>query len=320
MSFFDDSTETLESNDHFIWVEKYRPVTLDKYLGNESFKDTIRGYIEKKEIPHLLLHSHKPGTGKTTLAKMIAKNIPCDVLYMNASDESGIDKVRVKITNFASTLGFNKLKILILDEADRLTVDAQMALRNTMETFSDHTRFILTCNYVEKVMEPVVSRCQSFHIQPPDKATVAKHVAGILDSEGVSYEIDDFKVLMKYYPDIRRIIQTAQQNSIDGKLKITKKQVIESDAKIKLVEILKSNISDKEKLKECRQMMADNNIGDRADFTEYFDYLYENVEEYAPKSVANTIIAIADHQYKDAFVPNKEINFASCIVTILKGM
>lgn len=320
MSFFDDDTETTESNNHFIWVEKYRPVTLDKYLGNESFKDTIKEYLSKGEIPHILLHSHKPGTGKTTLAKMIAKNIPCDVLYINASDENSVENIRNKVKGFASTLGFNKLKILILDECDRITLEGQDALRNMMETFSDHTRFILTCNYVEKVREPIVSRCQTFHVQPPEKATVAKHVAGILDAEGIPYEVDDFKVLMKYYPDIRRIIQTAQQSSTSGRLKITKKQVVESDAKIKLVEILKSNISEKDKLRECRQMMADNNIGDRADFTEYFDYLYENVDEYAPKSVANTIIAIAEHQYKDAFVPNKEINFASCIVTILKGM
>jgi DNA polymerase III delta prime subunit len=209
---------------------------------------------------------------------------------------------------------------ILTSNCDRLTVDSQMALRNTMETFSEHTRFILTCNYVEKIMEPLVSRCQSFHIQPPDKATVAKHVAGILDNEGVSYEIDDFKILMKYYPDIRRIIQTAQQNSISGKLKITKKQIVESDVKIKLVEILKGRESGKDKLKMCRQMLADNNIGDRSDFTEYFDYLYENIDEFAPNAVANTIVAIADHQYKDAFVPNKEINFASCIVTILKGL
>lgn len=316
MSFFEEEkTDTRSTN--FIWVEKYRPQKLEEYLGNEKLKETFGKFIESGEIPHLLLHSHKPGTGKTTMAKMLVRSIPCDYLYINASDESGIETIRNKIKDFASTLGFNKLKILILDESDRLSFDAQGALRNTMETFSAHTRFILTCNYVEKIMEPIVSRCQSYHIQPPEKSVVAKHVAGILDKEEVTYKVEDFKVLMKYYPDIRRIIQTAQQHSVNGVLKITEKEVIESDAKIKLLEILKSSKSAKDKLKECRQLLADNSVGD---YSEYFDYLYENVSEFAPNSISDTIVALAEYQYKEIFTPNKEINFSSCLITILKKL
>jgi replication factor C small subunit len=315
MAFFENEEE--EKKDHFIWAEKYRPNNLSEYLGNDQIKDSVRDYIKAGEIPHLLFYSRKPGTGKTTVAKMLAKSIPCDFLYINASDERKLDDIRDKVSGFASTLGFQKLKILVLDECDQITPAGQMALRNLMETFAEHTRFILTCNYHEKLIEPLVSRCQSFHVQPPSKAEVAKHVAKILDKEGVTYEMNDFKVLMKYYPDIRRIIQTAQQNSISGKLNIDETQVVESDAKIKLLELLKSSSAGKDKLKNCRKLLADNGVGD---YTEYFDYLYENIDELAPGATSNVITTLADFQYKDAFVPNKEMNFAACLVELLKAL
>jgi replication factor C small subunit len=314
--FFDEEP-VKEEKKHFIWAEKYRPDSLENYLGNEKFKETVSEYLSSGEIPHLLLHSRKPGTGKTTLAKILANTLECDYLYINASDESRIDDIRDKVKSFASTLGFHKLKILVLDECDRMNTHAQMALRNVMETFSDQTRFILTCNYVEKVIEPIQSRCQSFNVKPPEKSTVAKHVASILDAEGVSYELEDFKVLLKYYPDIRKIIQTAQQNSRNGKLAISEKEVIESDAKIKLVQILKSTKSEKERLVDCRQLLADNNIGT---FEEYYDYLLEHVDEFAPKAYASTTTTLNEHQFKDAFVANKEMNFAACLIKILEGL
>jgi DNA polymerase III delta prime subunit len=184
-----------------------------------------------------------------------------------------------------------------------------------METTALHTRFILTCNDVERLIKPLVSRCQTFHIQPPDKATVAKHVASILDLEKVEYEIEDFKILMKYHPDIRRIIQTAQQNSVGGKLDISEKQILDSDSRIKLLETLKSKSQPKDKLVQCRQILMDTGL---TDFTEYYTYLYDNIDELAPTSTAGLITTIADYQYKDSMAPNKEINFAACIVDILK--
>ena len=180
-------------------VEKYRPRTFETYLGNESLKESIEEYLETKQIPNMLFHSRSPGTGKTSLAKLLAKNIESDCLYINAADETGIDNIRNKVTNFASTLGFNSLKILILDECQRMSDAGQRALLNVMEAHCKHTRFILTCNDVERLIQPLVSRCQVFHIQPPSKSEVAKHVANILDNEGVEYEVSDFKILMKYY-------------------------------------------------------------------------------------------------------------------------
>ena len=189
-----------------LYDERTGSQTLDTYVGNEGIKAFISKCITKNDIPHLLLYG-KAGTGKTTLAKLITKNIKCDVMYINASDERGIDTIRDKIVDFASVNSFNPIKVIILDEADYITSQAQAALRNVMETYSAKTRFILTANYAERIIEPLKSRCQSFHIEPPAKGEVAKHLAGILDQENVTYELSLLASLVKaYYPDIRKII------------------------------------------------------------------------------------------------------------------
>ncbi len=150
-----------------LWVEKYRPTTLDGYVGNEVIKNKIEDYLKQGSIQNLLLHG-VAGTGKTTLAKLLVKNIDCDYLYINASDERGIDTIRDKIIPFASSMSFNDIKIVILDEADYITPQAQATLRNTMESFSGNTRFILTCNYLERIISPLQSRCQTLEIKPPN--------------------------------------------------------------------------------------------------------------------------------------------------------
>ena len=170
MAFFDDTSNKQVNNS--LWVEKYRPQKLSEYVGNEHLKEKVSEYLQSGDVPHLLFFG-KAGTGKTTLAKLIVSSINCDYIIINASDERGIDIIRNKVKGFASTVGFKDKKIIILDEFDYMTPDAQAMLRNLMETFSKHCRFILTCNYVEKVIDPIQSRCQTFQIVPPTKKDVA---------------------------------------------------------------------------------------------------------------------------------------------------
>ena len=170
-----------------LWVEKYRPQTLEGYVGNEVIKNKVSDYLNQGSIQNLLLHG-VAGTGKTTLAKLIANNLNCDLLYINASDERGIDTIREKIIPFASSLGFGDVKIVILDEADYITPQAQATLRNTMESFSGNTRFILTCNYLERIISPLQSRCQTLEIKPPSKQDVAWRCVDICKNEKVDID------------------------------------------------------------------------------------------------------------------------------------
>ena len=173
MDFIQDLATAEKTINMELWVEKYRPQGLEEYVGNEVIKNKIADYIEKGSIQNLLLHG-VAGTGKTTLAKLLVKNIDCDYLYINASDERGIDTIREKIQPFALSMGFNDVKIVILDEADYLTPQAQATLRHTIEACSSTTRFILTCNYLERIISPLQSRCQTFEITPPSKDEVYK--------------------------------------------------------------------------------------------------------------------------------------------------
>ena len=221
--------------DHGLWVERYRPSTMETYIGNEHLKSKVSIYLESGDLPHLLLYG-RAGTGKTTLAKLLVKNIECDYLYINASDENNVDTVRTKVKTFASTMGFKDMKVIILDECDYITPNAQAALRNLMETFSKHCRFILTCNYVERIIDPIQSRCQSFQIIPPSKKEVAKHTHDILLKENIMSDMNDLKVLIDSgYPDIRRVINAAQRNVVKGKLKLDTTSIIQNDYKLKLL-------------------------------------------------------------------------------------
>ena len=208
---------------HGLWVERYRPQDLSTYVGNEHLKSKVERFLDDGNIPHLLLYG-RAGGGKTTLAKIIVNNTECDYLYINASDERNIDLVRDKLKTFASSVGFKPMKVVILDEADYLNVNsAQPALRNLMETFSAHCRFILTCNYVEKIIDPIQSRCQTYKIIPPSKKEVAVHVKTILEKENISFDLDDLALVVTAgYPDLRKVINELQRMSIDGKLSIDK--------------------------------------------------------------------------------------------------
>jgi replication factor C small subunit len=267
-----------------LWVEKYRPNNLDTYIGNEHLKDKVSAYLESGDLPHLLLYG-KAGTGKTTLAKILVKNIECDYLYINASDENNVETVRTKVKNFASTMGFKDYKIIILDECDYVTPNAQAALRNLMETFSKHCRFILTCNFVERIIDPIQSRCQSFQIIPPSKKEVAKHTHDIL----------------------------LKENVVRGKLKLDTTSIIQNDYKLKLLKILKTQ-DKKNGFKEIRQLLLDNKI---TDFADLFRLLYDEVDEWGKGYVAECILIIARYELSDGQVPDKEINAMAMLIELL---
>ena len=296
---------------HTLWIERYRSQTLEQYIGNDTVKARIADCISKNDIPHFLF-AGTAGTGKTTLAKLIVKNIKCDYLYINASDENGIDMIRERVKGFASTSTFQPLKVVILDESDFLTQPAQAALRNLIEEYSITTRFILTCNYIERLIEPLQSRCETHLLTPPSKGNVAKHVCtSILDVEGVQYEMADVATIIKeYYPDVRSIIKVLQQNVKDGKLSVA---ALDANWTKQLILIL--NKRDKNAWYQVRQLVADAQVDD---FQTAYRYMFEHLPEFSYGNDAELSVILDDFIWRSGVVPDKEINFAAAIAKILE--
>ncbi|MAG49093.1 hypothetical protein CMO86_05335 [Candidatus Woesearchaeota archaeon] len=303
----------LVTNDkNTLWVEKYRPTSLESYIGNKHLKTKIEDAIESGDLPHLLLYG-KAGTGKTTLAKLLVKNIDCEYLYINASDERRVEVID-KIRPFAGSLGFANMKIVILDEVDYITPTSQAALRNIMETYSNHCRFILTCNFVERIIDPIQSRCQAYNLTPPSKKEVAIHLGKILDNEKVGYKNEDIAfIINSCYPDIRRVLNSAQRQSVDGNLELDKTSIIQNDYKMKVLDILK-NQDKRNAFKNIRQLLLDSEV---KDYSELFRLLYDEVDDWGKGHVAQCILTLAKYQQSDAIVVDKEINAMSMIIELL---
>jgi replication factor C small subunit len=295
---------------HTLWIEKYRSETLEQYIGNDAIKARIADCIANNDIPHFIF-AGSAGTGKTTLAKLIVKNIQCDYLYINASDENGIDTIRDKVKGFASTASFQPIKIVILDEADFLTQPAQAALRNLIEEYSAYTRFILTCNYVERLIEPLQSRCELHMLKPPTKGAVAKHLClNVLDIENITYDMKDVaQVINMFYPDVRSILKTLQQFSKNGKLVV---DAIDDDWTKQLVQILIKR--DKNAWYQVRQLVADAQVDD---FQTAYRYMFDHLTEFSYGNDAQLSVILDDFIWRAGVVPDKEINFAACIAKVL---
>ena len=302
----------IDMKENSLLNEKYRPTTLDKFVGNENLKKSLSKYLEQNDILNLIFYG-PAGTGKTTLAKLIVNNLECDYLYINASDERGIETIRDKVQGFASTISFEPIKVVILDEADFLTIQAQASLRNIIETFSRTTRFIMTCNFVERIIDPLQSRCQVLKIIPPTKKDVAKHLNWILQQESIEHDIKDLVPLVnQYYPDLRKCINTIQLSTLDNKLQLDQSILVSSNYIDKVITAL----SNKSKFSDIRQIIADANVND---FDELFKSLYQRASEYLPGKEGTASILINEHQYKANFRIDKEINIMSLIQNLLNN-
>ena len=293
-----------------LFVEKYRPQSLDDYIGNIQVKSKIAEYIKEGTLQNLLLFG-PAGTGKTSLAKLIVKQLDATHLYINASDERGIDTIRDKIVPFASSIGFNGLKVVILDESDYLTPQAQATLRNVIESFSASCRFIFTCNYLERIISPLQSRCVTFGIVPPSKKEVGQHILQICEKEKIEYTKEDLgQIIITHYPDIRKVLNTIQGSLKDKKLVLDTQSLKNTDFENQVIQGLKN----KTNLKEIRQTIADSGT---TQFESLFRTLYDSVEEYTTK-IGDAIVIIAQYQYEYTFVVDKEICIAAMLNKLLK--
>ena len=298
-----------------LWVEKYRPSSLDDIILTSENRSIIERYKRDGEIPNLLMCGN-PGTGKTSLAKVIVNNVlDCQYLYINASDENGIDTIRSKVTQFAQTRSLDgAIKVVILDECDGLSQDAQRALRNTMEEYALQTRFILTANYNHKIIPALQSRCQSIDMMPPLDECIER-VNTILLNQGIdgADKQDELKVFVKkHYPDLRRVINEVQKYTATGNLSLST-TLNDTDLVKKVLALTLSG-----HVLKVRKYVIENEEIFKGDYIsllrQLFDYVDKSNINDDKKRVA--LVAIAEAIYRSAFVMDQEINFYSCMIQI----
>jgi replication factor C small subunit len=299
-----------------LWTEKYRPNTIDGYVvTDQAQRELINHWIQTKSIPHLLL-SGPAGTGKTTLAKLLINSMeidPYDFLHVNASRDNGVDYLKQKVEGFVSTMPFGHLKVVLLDEADYLSHNAQALLRGLMETYAEQARFILTCNLAHKIIGPLKSRCQSFVIDKTDPTEFTTRVATVLLNESVEFDIDTLDNYVKAtYPDLRKCLNLCQSNSITGTLTMnSSKDSGTGDYKLTVVELFK-----KKQIKEARTLLCKETAPDEME--SIFRWMYDNLELWgkSPEQQDEAIKIIRKGLATVPLVSDQEINLSATIIEL----
>ena len=302
--------------EQFLWTEKYRPQTVEDCILPERLKLPFQEYVNQKQIPNLLLTGGS-GVGKTTIAKAMCNEIGADYMVINGSDENGVDIVRFKVKNFASSMSLGGgRKVLIIDEADYMSVNAQACLRNAMEEFSTNCSFIFTCNYKTKIIDPLHSRCAviDFGMKSDEKQKMAtdflKRILSVLDSQKIEYEKKVVaELVMKHFPDFRRVINELQRYAQLGKIDVG---ILAQIGDVSITQIVK-HLKEKD-FTAIRKWAATTDI----DATTFYRKLYDNLYDILkPSSIPQIVIILADYQYKQAFVADQEINLVACLTQIM---
>ena len=308
-------------NETFLWVEKYRPQTVADTILSKNLKSTFQKIVESKEIPNMLF-TGTAGTGKTTVARALCNELDLDYILINGSEEGNIDTLRTKIKQFASSVSLQGgYKVVILDEADYLNAQStQPALRGFIEEFSNNCRFILTCNFKNRIIEPLHSRCSVYEFNTSKKdlqglcAQFLKHIQKILDKEGIGYDqMVIVDLIMKYVPDWRRVLNELQRYSISGKIDAGILVNLSDKSFDDLFTYLKSK-----DFKKMRQWVV-NNID--TDASSIFRGIYDRmIDKVKPQSVPQLVLILADYQYKNAFVADIELNVVACMTEIMANV
>lgn len=301
-----------------LWIEAYRPKTLKDIVLSKDDREFFESLNKKQEIPHLLFAGIQ-GSGKTSLAKIIVNEIlNCQYLYINASDENGIDAIRGKIMGFAKTKSLDgKIKVILLDEADQISLEGMKALRNVMEEFAANTRFILTCNYLFKIITPIQSRCQIINLTPPIEGVVQR-IVEILKSQDIKLSAEQKPLLIEHVrknlPDVRRIINDIQKFSICGELKI--KNDVSSD----FVDEIYESLIQKQDLMKLRKYVIENEKAFSNDYRSFQKQLFEKVynSDLSAQKKTEALLVISKGLEMDAFVIDKEINSFTTLINLSK--
>jgi DNA polymerase III delta prime subunit len=305
--------------EHLLWTEKHRPRTVEECILPERLKAVFQQYVNQKEMPNLLL-AGGAGVGKTTIAKAMCNEIGCDYMVINGSDENGVDTIRVKIKNYASSVSLSGgRKVIILDEADYLTPNAQAILRNAIEEFAANCSFIFTCNYKNKIIDPLHSRCAviEFNLKNGEKAQMAsaffKRITHILNTEKVEFDEKVIaEVVKKHFPDFRRVINELQRYSKLGKIDVG---ILSQIGDISITQIVK-HLKEKD-FTSVRKWAASTDIDNTTFFRKLYDALYDIAK---PQSIPQAVLILADYQYKQAFVADHEINLVACLTEIMANV